>query len=60
MAAADVATAAVAGAFYATGALCSSGAEYITLADTEPYFTLGGGNPTDDALIAVTVVYVTP
>jgi len=60
VAALDVATAAIAGGFYATGALCTSGAEYTTTSDTEPYFPLGGGNPTDDALVAVTVLYVAP
>jgi hypothetical protein len=58
VAAADVATAALSGTLFATGALCAVGAEYVTLADVEPYFTLGGGNPTDDALIAVDVLYV--
>lgn len=47
-------------AYNSSGALCAAGAEYTTLADTEPYFTLGGANPTDDALIAVTVVYIAP
>lgn len=60
VAAADVATAAVTGSFLATGALVASGDEYITLADVEPYFTLGGANPTDDALVAVDVLYTTP
>lgn len=60
VAAADVATAAVNGSFLSTGALCAAGAEYITLADTEPYFTLAGGNPTDDALVTVEVLWVGP
>lgn len=60
VAAADVATAAVTGSLLSTGALCTSGVEYITLADTEPYFTLAGGNPTDDAAIRVTVLYLAP
>lgn len=60
VAAADVATAAVNGSFLATGALVAAGAEYVLLEDAEPYFTLAGGNPTDDALIAVDVLYVAP
>jgi len=60
VAALDVATAAVSGALHSTGALCTAGAEYTTTADTEPYFTLGGANPTDDALVAVTVLYLAP
>jgi len=60
VAAADVATAAVNGSFLSTGALVAVGAEYTLTADAEPYFTLGGGNPTDDALIAVDVLYVAP
>ena len=60
VAAADVATAAVSGSLLATGALVAAGAEYITLADVEPYFTLAGGNPTDDTLIAVDVLWVGP
>lgn len=60
VAALDVATAAVNGALHSTGALCAVGAEYTTLADTEPYFTLAGGTPTANALIAVTVLYVAP
>lgn len=58
VAAADVATAAVNGSLLATGALVAAGAEYVTSVDTEPYFTLAGGNPTDDTLIAVDVLYV--
>lgn len=57
VAAADVATAAV-NAFYGTGALVASGAEYVTTADTEPYFTLGGGTPSANGAIRVTVLYV--
>lgn len=46
--------------FNASGALVAGGAEYVTTADTEPYFTLGGANPTDDADIRVTVLYMAP
>lgn len=60
VAALDVAAAAINGGFYATGALVAVGAEYTTLADTEAYFTLAGANPTDDALIAVEVLFVAP
>jgi hypothetical protein len=60
VAALDVATAVVNGALHSTGALCAVGAEYTTLADTEPYFTLAGGTPTANALAAVTVLYIAP
>lgn len=60
VAALDVSAAAINGAFYATGALVAVGAEYLTTSDTEPYFTLGGANPTDDALIAVEVLFEAP
>lgn len=59
VAAYDVAAAAV-NAYAGTGALVASGAEYVTLADTEPYFTLAGGTPTADADVRVTVLYVAP
>lgn len=58
VAAYDVATAAVPGALVSTGALCTSGVEYVTAVDTEPYFTLNGGTPTANAAIRVTVLYV--
>ena len=44
-------------AFAGSGALVAAGAEYVTAVDTEPYFTLTGANPTDDADIRVTVLY---
>lgn len=46
--------------FNASGALVAAGAEYTVTADAEPYFTLGGANPTDDADISVVVLYVAP
>jgi hypothetical protein len=46
--------------FSGSGALVAAGAEYITAVDTEPYFTLTGANPTDDADIRVTVLWVGP
>ena len=60
VAAYDVATAAVPSAMVGTGALVTSGAEYVTAADAEPYFTLNGGTPTANAAIRVTVLYVAP
>lgn len=45
-------------AYNASGALVAAGAEYVTAVPTEPYFTLTGANPTDDADIRVTVLYV--
>lgn len=45
-------------AFNASGALVAAGAESVTSVWTEPYFTLGGANPTDDADIRVTVLYI--
>lgn len=47
-------------AYNASGALVASGVESITSVDTEPYFTLAGANPTDDADIRVTVLWVGP
>lgn len=45
-------------AFNASGALVASGVDSVTSVPTEPYFTLTGANPTDDADIRVTVLYV--
>lgn len=45
-------------AYNASGALVAAGVESVTSVPTEPYFTLGGANPTDDADIRVTVLYV--
>ena len=47
-------------AFNGSGALVAAGVESVTTVDTEPYFTLGGANPTDDADIRVTVLYIAP
>lgn len=47
-------------AFNASGALVASGVESLTTADAEPYFTLTGANPTDDAAIRVTVMFIAP
>lgn len=47
-------------AYSGNGALVAAGAEYITAVDTEPYFTLTSANPTDDADIRVTVLWVGP
>ena len=47
-------------AYNASGALVASGVESVTTVDTEPYFTLAGANPTDDADIRVTVLWVGP
>jgi hypothetical protein len=60
VAALDVATATTPGSLVATGELVAVGAEYLTLADVEPYFTLAGGTPTANALIAVEVLWVGP
>jgi hypothetical protein len=46
--------------FNASGALVAAGAEYQVSADAEPYFTLAGANPTDDADISVVVLYLAP
>lgn len=53
-----LAVASAASVFNASGALVASGAEYVTTVPTEPYFTLTGANPTDDADIRVTVIYI--
>ncbi len=45
-------------AYNGSGALVAAGAEYVTSVPTEPYFTLAGANPTDDADIRVTVLYI--
>ena len=47
-------------AYNGSGALVAAGVDSVTSVDTEPYFTLGGANPTDDADIRVTVLYVAP
>lgn len=47
-------------AFNGSGALVKDGAEYVTAVDSEPYFTLGGANPTDDADVRITVMYAAP
>lgn len=44
----------------ASGALVAAGADYVTSEWSEPYFTLAGANPTDDADIRVTVKYIAP
>lgn len=59
VAALDVATAAVPNSLSGTGALVTSGAEYVTAVDSEAYFTLNGGTPTANAAIRVTVLYAT-
>tara|TARA_B100001105_G_scaffold236652_1_gene212609 strand:+ start:13331 stop:13789 length:459 start_codon:yes stop_codon:yes gene_type:complete len=46
--------------FNAGGVLVTSGAEYVTTQDTEPFFTLGGATPTANAQVVVTVVYIAP
>lgn len=58
VAAYDVATAPVPNALVGTGALVTSGAEYTTLVDAEPYFTLNGGTPAANTAIRVTVLYL--
>ena len=55
---AALAVASAGSVFNASGALVAAGAEYVTSVPTEPYFTLAGANPTDDADIRVTVLYV--
>ena len=54
---AALAVASAVSAFNASGALVKDGSEYVTAVDTEPYFTLGAANPTDDADIRITVLY---
>ena len=44
--------------FNASGSAVAAGAEDVTTVDTEAYFTLLSANPTDDADIRVTVLYV--
>lgn len=46
--------------FVATGSAVAAGAEDVTSVPTEPYFSLLSANPTDDADIRVTVLYITP
>ena len=55
---AALAVATATNAYAGTGALVANGAEYITTVDCEPYFTLTGANPTDDADIRVTVLWI--
>lgn len=45
-------------AYNGSGALVAAGVDSVTSVATEPYFTLTGANPTDDADIRVTVMYV--
>jgi len=44
--------------FAGSGVFVAAGADYVTTAHAEPYFTLAGGTPTANADIRVTVVYV--
>jgi hypothetical protein len=46
--------------FQASGSAVAAGAEDVTTVATEPYFSLLGANPTDDADIRVTVLYIAP
>lgn len=57
---AALAVASAQSSFAASGALVAGGVEYTLTADAEPYFTLGGANPTDDADVRVTVLYIAP
>jgi hypothetical protein len=43
-----------------TGVKITGGQSYVTPEDCEPYITLGGGTPTANAAIEVTVYYVAP
>ena len=56
---AALAVASAASVFNGSGALVAAGVDSVTSIATEPYFTLAGANPTDDADIRVSVVYVT-
>lgn len=57
---AALAVSSAASVFNGSGALVAAGVESVTAVDTEPYFTLAGANPTDDADIRVTVLWVGP
>ena len=46
--------------FVATGSAVAAGVDSTLAYDCEPYFTLLSANPTDDADIRVTVLYVAP
>lgn len=46
--------------FNASGTLVAAGAESVTTVPSEPYFTLEAANPTDDADIRVTILYIAP
>lgn len=46
--------------YVGTGTGVLSGVDSVTTVATEPYFTLAGANPTDDADIRVTVLWVGP
>jgi len=46
--------------FAASGSAVAAGAENVTTVVTEPYFSLLSANPTDDADIRVTVLYIAP
>jgi hypothetical protein len=58
-AAVDVATAA-ARSILNNGALVKDGVEYVTTVDTYLYATLGGGTPTANAQICITVPFLFP
>lgn len=45
-------------AFNASGSMVAAGVDAVTSVATEPYFTLLGANPTDNAAIRVTVLYI--
>lgn len=46
--------------FNASGSAVAAGAEDVTTVPTEPYFSLLSANPTDNADVRVTVLYIAP
>lgn len=46
--------------FSATGSMVAAGVDSVTSVACEPYFTLLSANPTDNAAVRVTVLYVAP
>lgn len=58
---AALAVATAVSAFNGSGAMVKDGTDTgVLTADAEPYFTLGGANPTDDADIRVDIFYLAP
>ncbi len=46
--------------FSATGSMAAAGVDSVTTVPCEPYFSLLSANPTDNAAVRVTVLYIAP